>query len=261
MNKNALLIAIIAVVAIIIVAAVLVLPPAEEEDQTATINGTEYTYEQMMDEFGTETVGDHEGVPLGAIITDTNLTSPEDHAYVLTADDGYAMAVTWDNLETGILAQITEEDDDTAEEVTYLMTVFPDLPGAYSVKYLETITPDNTILPIFCNGLDYFLDYMPKRVNEKTVSYTHNDEAFNYTGHSLSDMVNYTGLESPETHEYMIVGYEAGAEEPWYNQTVSWDGMMGGIIVDEDTKVVFDDSTEYATDKYRVKYVIEILVE
>jgi hypothetical protein len=227
------------------------------EELSATVNGSEYTYEQMMDEFGTQTVDGSEGVPLSAIVNDTGLANPEDYAYVLEASDGYAMAVSWDVLQTGILTQVTETDEDTGNESTFLMTLFPDMPSGYKVKDLASI--DNAELsPVVVNGLDYYLDYMPKRVGEKTVAF---NDTYSATGWSLSDMVNYTGLENPEDHGYTVVGYDSTDEEPWYNKTVSWDGMMGGVLIEENTKTVFDGTTEYAKKSYMVKYVIEIVVE
>jgi hypothetical protein len=226
------------------------------EDLSATINGSDYTYEEMKDEFGTKTVGGEEGVPLSAIVNDTGLASPETYAYVLEAGDGYAMAVNWSVMQGGIVTQVTETDEDTGNETTYLMTVFPDLPSAYKVKNLANIEKAE-LTPVVCNGLEYYLDYMPKKVEEKAIQY---NETYAPTGWSLSDMVNYTGLENPEDREYTIVGYDATDEEPYYNKTVDWTGMMGGILMEENTKTAFADNTDFAKKGYMVKHVVEIVV-
>ena len=228
-----------------------------ENELSANINGSDYTYAEMKDEFGTKTVDGKDGVPLGAIVLDTGLATPETYAYVLEASDGYAMAVNWTVMQNGIVTLVEEVDEDTGNETSYLMTVFPGLPSAYKVRNLANIEHAE-LTPIVCNGLEYYLDYMPKKVNEKTVVY---NVTYKPTGWSLSDMVNYTGLVNPESHEYTIVGYVATDERPWYNKTVSWTGMMDGIIIDENVKTVFGESTEYAKKSYMVKSVIEIIVE
>ena len=260
MNKMAIIAGI--VVAVVVVAAVgfYVLsgsdPENPEDTLSATINGSDYTYAEMMDEYGTKTVDGTEGVPLGAIVNGSDVTTPETRTYVLEADDGYAMAVNWSVLQSGIVTLVEETDDD-GNETSYLMSLFPDMPSGYKVKNLANIDTAQ-LTPIVCNGLEYYLDYMPKKVDEKTITY---NETYTPTGWSLSDMVNYTGIESPETHEYTIVGYDATDEEPWYNKTVSWDGMMDGVLLEENTKTVFGESTEYAKKSYMVKFVIEIIVE
>lgn len=259
MSKIALIAGII--VAVVVVAAVgyyLISSGDNPDDElSATINGSDYTYAEMKDEFGTKTVDGKEGVPLDAIVTATGLANPETFAYVLEAEDGYAMAVNWTVIQAGIVTLVEEVDDDTGNETSYLMTVFPGLPSAYKVKNLASIE-EATLTPIVCNGLEYYLDYMPKKVEEKAINY---NATYTVTGWSLSDMVNYTGLANPETHEYTIVGYDATDEEPYYNKTISWDGMMGGVLIEENTKTVFADYTEYDKKSCMVKNVIEIIVE
>ena len=228
-----------------------------ENELATTVNGSEYTYAEMIDEFGSKTVDGKEGVPLDALVTGSGLASPETYTYILAAGDGYAMAVNWTMMQSGIVTMEEEVDEDTGNETTYLMTVFPGLPSGYKVKNLADINHAQ-LTPIVCNGLEYYLDYMPRRVEEKKVTY---NGTYAPTGWSLSDMVNYTGLEAPEDHEYTICGYDATDEEPWYNRTVSWDGMMGGVIVEEDVRSVFAESTDYARNSYRIRNVVEIIVE
>lgn len=224
---------------------------------SASINGSDYTYTEMTEEFGTKTVDGKEGVPLSAIVNDTALANPDTYAYVLSSDDGYAMAVNWSVMQSGIVTLIEEIDEDTGNETSYLMTVFPNLPSAYKVKQLATIE-EAQLEPIVCNGLEYYLDYMPKKVEEKAITY---NDTYSPTGWSLSDMVNYTGLEHPEDHNYTIVGYDSTDEEPWYNKTVTWEGMLDGVLVEENVKTVFGESTEFDKKSYMVKFVVEIIVE
>jgi hypothetical protein len=265
MNKMALIAGII--VAVVVVAAVGYFVLSGDDGDSgdsnpgdavsATINGSDYTYTEMEDEFGTKTVSDKEGVSLSAIVNGTDLANPGTDAYVLKAEDGYAMAVNWTVMQSGIVT-LVEEMDDGGNETAYLMTVFPNLPSAYKIKYLADIEPKTDLVSIACNGLEYYLDYMPKKVGEKTVVY---NDTYSATGWSLSDMVNYTSLSNPASHNFTIVGYDATDDEPWYNKTVTWDGMMDGVIIEENTKTVFGVSTGFAKKSYMVKFVIEIIVE
>jgi hypothetical protein len=229
-----------------------------DDELSATINGSDYTYAEMKDKFGTKTIDSKEGIPLSAIVNDTDLSSPGTYTYVLKSDDGYAMAVNWSVMQNGIVTLVTETDEETGNETSYLMTVFPNLPSAYKVKNLANIEKAE-LTPIVLNGLEYYLDYMPKKVAEKAITY---NTTYTVTGWSLSDMVNYTGLASPETHNYTILGYNPTKDDPWYNKTVSWAGMMGGVLLDEEyPKTVFGANTEYARKGYWVSGVIEIIVE
>ncbi|MFH0816092.1 MAG: hypothetical protein V1934_04685 [Methanobacteriota archaeon] len=252
-SKTMMIIAGVVAIAVAVAALAYVVLSDNEDgdaDVSATINGTEISYEEMKDKLGTKTVDGKEGIPISALVNDTGLASPETFAYVLEATDGYAMAVNWTVMQKGIVTLVTETDEDTGNEAIYLMTVFPDLPSAYKVKNLASI--DNLELtPIACNGLEYYLDYMPKKVGEKTVVY---NETYSVTGWSLSDMVNYTGLANPESHEYTIFASDG------YNKTVDWSGMMGGVILDENMKTVFGSDTGYAKKGYMVKNVVEIVV-
>ncbi len=231
-----------------------------EDGLSATINGSDLTYAEMTEKFGTKVVNGKEGVPLGALVNDTALVNPGTYAFVLEATDGYAMAVNWTALQTGMLTLQNETEDGT---VTYFLRLyFPDLPSAYNVgsagKDFSKLTPAAGLSPVVCNGMEFYLDYMPKRVCEKTIAY---NDTYSPTGWSLSDIVNFTGLANPESHEYTVVGYDATDDEPWYNKTVTWDGMLQGVLVDDEVRVRFADSTMYATGRYSVSHVIEIVVE
>jgi len=233
-----------AVVVIAAVAFVVLNNGSEGEPLKATFNGKEYSYDDMAEKFGTKTVGGQEGVPLDAIVTDSGVTGQGTYAYVLQASDGYAMAVNWTEMQKGIVTQVSEEKD--GETTTYLMTVFPGMPSAYKVKNFNTVT-NKQMTPITLNGLEYYTDYMPKKVSEKTVVY---NATYNATGYSLSDMVNYTGLASPQNHTYKVIANDN------YSKTVTWTSMMNGVIVKTDTKTVFPGLAK----GYMVKNVVKIEV-
>ncbi|MBA3045408.1 MAG: hypothetical protein KKH41_02315 [Candidatus Thermoplasmatota archaeon] len=218
---------------------------------SANINGSDYTYAEMMDEFGTKTVDGKEGVSLSAMVNDTALANPETWTYVIKADDGYAMAVNWTVMQNGIVTLVEETDEDTGNETAYLMTVFPDMPSGYKVKNFATVIKAQ-LTPVVLNGLEYYLDYMPKRVEEKTVAY---NDTYSATGWSLSDMVNYTGLANPASHNYTIYGDDG------YNKTVTWDAMMDGVLIDDTVKTVFSEDSGFGKTKYMIKYVVTIVVE
>jgi hypothetical protein len=245
--------------------------PNDADERSAKINGTDYTYEDMVEKFGTRTVDGKTGVPLGAIVNDTDLTDQETHTYVLSASDGYAVAVNWTTLQSGIVVMVTETDDETGNEMTYLSTYFPGLPSAYKVgkagKDFSSLEAKSGLQPISLNGIEFYIDYKPKRVDEKTVRF---NQTTNVTGWSLSDMLNFTLdanqlASEPGDYVYTIVGYDpSDDEDPWYNKTVSWEGMMGGVLAgdsEDETRVWFADSTDYARRSYLVHHVIAIIVE
>ena len=88
---------------------------------------------------------------------------------------------------------------------------------------------------------------MPKKVSEKTVAY---NATYSATGYSLSDMVNYTGLASPQNHTYKIIASDG------FNKTVNWTSMMRGVVIKADTKTVFPGLAK----GYMVKNVVKIEV-
>jgi hypothetical protein len=255
MNKMALIAGVIVAVVVIAAVGYFVISGSggnnPETELSANINGSDYTYAEMKDQFGTKTVDSKEGIPLSAIVNDTGLANPGTFAFVLKSDDGYAMAVNWSVMQNGIVTLVTETDEETGNETSYLMTVFPNMPSAYKVKNLANIEKAE-LTPIVLNGLEYYLDYMPKRVEDKTVTF---NETYAPTGWSLSDMVNYTGLADQAAHNYTIYGSDG------YNKTITWYGMMGGVLVEDGVKTVFASSTEFARNKYVIKNVVKIIVE
>ena len=122
------------VVAVVVVAAVgyVVLSGGENDNDKLTFYGSEYSWSQMVDEFGTVTVGNYTGVSLSAVLDATDFGElPSDvqneTLFQITADDGWQKNVSWRDLQSGI---IVEAD---------LMTYFPDLPGAYKVKNVVSV--------------------------------------------------------------------------------------------------------------------------
>jgi hypothetical protein len=249
------LVIIIAIVVVAAAAGVIVYTQLDEEDAdtegTVTFNGTEFSWDDMQADLGTKTVDGKEGVGLGEVVNDTGLANPDTYKYVLKASDDYAMAVNWTVLQTGIVTMETEEED--GNTTTYLMSYFPGMPSAYKVKNLANIEHTTELTPIVLNGFEFYIDYMPKKVNEKTLVY---NETYTVTGYSLSDMVNFTGLASPEAHEYTIVGPSTDPDIDFYTKNVTWDNMLNGVIVTEDVKSVFLGLSK----GYMVKNIIEIRV-
>ena len=238
---------VIAVVIVVVaaVAGVLVYTQLDKEgsetEETVTFNGTEFSWDDMQEDLGTKTIDGKTGVGLGEVVNDTGLASPDTYKYVLKASDNYSMVVNWTLLQSGIVVEEVGDDNST-----YLMSYFPGMPSAYKVKNLASIEHTTELTPIVCNGYEFYMDYMPKKVNQKTIVY---NETYNATGYSLSDMVNFTGLASPETHEYAINASD-------FEKTVSWDNMLNGVIVVEDTKSVFLGLSK----GYMVKNIVEIRV-
>ncbi len=70
------------------------------------------------------------------------------------------------------------------------------------------------------------------------------------TGVRLSDIVNDTGLEDPEDHEYRVVGADG------YTKTVTWDDMLSGILM-KSKESYFQERVK----QYYVEDVVEIEVK
>jgi hypothetical protein len=256
MAKNKMILWGVVIVVIIIVAAiaVVVIMGGEEsvtaygEYEKVVINGKTYTPDELSDFEKTTVTGpndkSYEGYVLSELVEDSGMTNPESKHYVLEAADGYAMAVNWTSMQNGIMAP--QVDDETNEK--YMTTVFPELPKGYMVKYLATITPAD-LVTFNVAGLEYTLDYLPKQVDVRTVQH---NETVTYEGASLSDMVNYSGLDNPENYNYTIMGSDE------YNVTVNWTVLQTGIIIEheeDNTMTYFPNMAK----KYYVTDVVSIL--
>lgn len=95
------------------------------EKDTITINGTEYTIEQLFLIVDTKTIqtdeGEKTGLSLDALIQKIGISCPSCYEYTIKAKDGYEKTVNWDIMSTGVL---------TDSYSVY----FPDAPKAFWVR-------------------------------------------------------------------------------------------------------------------------------
>ncbi len=103
---------------------------------------------------------------------------------------------------------------------------------------------DNDVKVTF-NGTEYTLKELFEKLTAKTITGSNDQE---YTGFSLSDAVNETGLASPGNYQYNIAAADG------YNRNVTWADMQMGVLVEEDTMSAFP----HLPGKYRIKDVVEI---
>jgi len=103
-----------------------------EESDRVVVNGVEFRWDTLNDEFDTIVVQDHVGVPLAQIIEESGVEDPASHEYRLIAGDGYLKTVSWSDMETGILSADGDEDHDH-------MVVFGSKAKAYWVYNLVEI--------------------------------------------------------------------------------------------------------------------------
>jgi len=252
MSKMTIAIGAVIVAVVVVVAAVVYLAMPKngttgDSSPKATIAGTQISWKQMQDNYGERTVDGNTGVSLSDIVNGTGLSTPGTNNYKVEGlnSDGtiYTVVVNWSVMQSGILTQQTPTSGDNT--TPYLMSYFPGLPSAYKVKYLVDIVPSTSLTPIVLNGMEFYMDYMPKRVGQKTLVY---NDTYNATGFSLSDMVNYTSLASPEAHSYTIIASDG------FMKNVTWANMMDGVVVPQDTKTVFLGLTK----GYMVKNLVRI---
>ncbi len=227
----------------LILLSVIVLGCTEEEDEeegvAITVAGEEVSLDEVFDDYQMKTVSSggstYEGVSLSDVINETALTDPSDLQYKITASDGWNQDVTWADMMTGVLV----------EEET--MTAFPNLPGKYRIRdvvKIEAVDADT----IEVNG-HLFTWKQPFHIIDETVTM---QDAENNTieGIYLSDVVNITGLTDQGTH-----GYDLQAGDG-YNQTVTWEDMTKGLLVEEEKKCFFP----HLSKKYHVSDIIKIEV-
>jgi hypothetical protein len=78
------------------------------DKDTITINGGEYTIDQLFYMAETKTIqtidGEKTGVSLDDIIFKAGIACPSCHKYTIKASDGYEKTVDWDIMKTGVLA-------------------------------------------------------------------------------------------------------------------------------------------------------------
>jgi hypothetical protein len=94
---------------------------SEEDTDTITVNDTEYTWDELFEDFEMTTLDENDGILLNEIVEDTGLEAPETHEYVIKAADGYQKTVTWDDMQNGIVKENKE-------------TYFSELPKQFFVQ-------------------------------------------------------------------------------------------------------------------------------
>jgi hypothetical protein len=75
----------------------------QKDSDKFTINGKEYEWDTLYDDFDTVVVQEYEGVPLTLLIDDAGVEDPSSHDYKIIGADGYFKTVDWGDVETGIL--------------------------------------------------------------------------------------------------------------------------------------------------------------
>jgi hypothetical protein len=91
------------------------------------VNGKEYEWETLYDDFEIMTVDGHEGVSVKNVIIDSGISEPEGKSFRFKGSDGYQKEVPWDDVRTGLL----NKDDKKV--------IFPDLAKAFWVRDLVEI--------------------------------------------------------------------------------------------------------------------------
>jgi hypothetical protein len=236
----------IAVMTLLITAAIAGCLGSEDDDDdesnetVITINGIEYTIQEIFEDFSTETVTasneeTYEGVPLEDLLEDAGVENIEDWQYRISATDNYVKEVTHLDIQEGILVE---------ERV---MTVFPDLPGKYRVYDIISIEPieGHTIT---VNGQLYTW-MQPFDIFDNDVSMS--NETATFEGVLLSDLLNSTEIVDPQDHNYTIRASDD------YQKEFTWDDMLKGILVDDEDKKVF---FPHLDKKFHIRKVVEIEV-
>lgn len=183
-----------------------------EDGPTVTVMGKAYTWSDLS-KLTKITVDGNSGVQLSAIVNASGYASPASTVYTITASDGFAKNVTWGFMMRGIIQQ------------TDMKTYFPDLPGRFKIKNTVTISASNTTT-IKINGVELTSE-MPFE-NWFALSTLNGT-----SGVKLSDLINYTHVASPETHQYKISAPDG------YSKTVSWADMQSGLYVQDNYKSYF----------------------
>ncbi len=215
----------------------------EEEDDgdkvTILINGEEIPLGSIFDDHGTETVftggTNYTGVSLSDLINETDLSSPEDNQYRITAQDGWNQDVTWGDMMKGILV---EEDT---------MTAFPGLPGKYRIKDVVEIKAVSS--PTIEVNDQLYVWPQVFHIIDNPVEMTDNENN-TIEGVYLSTVINLTGLSDQDMHMYNIIGKDG------YNQTVTWIDLTEGLLVLEGNECFFP----HLAKKYNISDIVRIEV-
>ena len=233
-------------VAIAVITVIFIIPGSNEPD-VMNFNGTDYTYEELETEFGTEVVDGATGIPLGDIILATNFAdldsdTQNETLFRVIADDGWEKHVSWTDIQSGIL--IEEEH----------MTYFPGLHSAYNVTNVASID-DIDFGPLAIINLDANwggsteTTWTELFAEIDEVSFTDNNQ--NMTGLSLVDVLNYTGFTDLENATITIEGVDG------YSKTVTYTDIQTGYLLEEEMKSYFLD----LTGQYQIRNIFRITVQ
>jgi len=100
------------------------------DKETITINGEEYTIEQIFNLGVEKTIqtieGEKKGISLEDLIPKVGVGCPSCHEYTIKGNDGYQKTVNWDIMRTGVLTDNKR-------------VFFPDTPKAFWVSDIVEI--------------------------------------------------------------------------------------------------------------------------
>ncbi|MGA1821328.1 MAG: hypothetical protein ACMUIG_02235 [Thermoplasmatota archaeon] len=119
--------------------------------------------------------------------------------------------------------------------------------GAYvALTWEDDDDGDNSSgIIITVNSVDFDMGEMMEEFEIRTITARNDVE---YTGVSMSYMVNESGLENPGNYQYKISAADG------YYRNVTWDDMLNGVLVEEETMSAFP----MLPGKYRIRDVTSI---
>lgn len=120
-----------AIILIVAIAATLYVNSAKVDSTEITINGNQYTIDQLFEmgeerKIETEAGETGSGAALDQIMQKIGIPDPATKQYTLIGADGYQKTVTWENLQTGIITRSRE-------------SLFSSLPKAFYVEQIVEI--------------------------------------------------------------------------------------------------------------------------
>ena len=119
--------------------------------------------------------------------------------------------------------------------------------GILSTVYVQSLQENIKGDFIKINGKEITLDEIQKSCNEKEIN-TSSGET--YTGISLSEIINLSGVKNPDLHKFKIIGADG------YSKTVGWNYMENGVFSVNKKMTIFQDLPK----QFWVKDVVEIKV-
>jgi len=118
--------------------------------------------------------------------------------------------------------------------------------GIFSTVYVQSLQERTDGEYVKING-ERFTSNEIQKCSEKKIKASEGGE---YTGISLADMINKSGVKDPETHKYKIIGSDG------YSKTVEWEYVKNGVFLVEEKKAVFSDLPK----QFWVRDIVEIKV-